>query len=152
MFLISGAALAQTKLRNALDYDGDGKADVGTFRNTNNTWYFLKSNGNGGDGAAFGSSNYDTLAPSDYDGDGNGDLAVWRYTNGTFYYMASSTNSFQARAFGAIGDEVIARDYDGDNKTDFAVARRTGGLLYWYVLNSLDGSFRGAQFGADCSL
>jgi len=152
ILILSGVTFAQAKLRNALDYDGDGRADVGIFRGSNSTWYLLKSNGSVADGATFGSSNYDTIAPGDYDGDGKGDLAVWCYTNGTFYYLASGTNSFQARAFGAIGDEVVARDYDGDNKTDFAVVRRAGGLLTWYILNSLDGSFRSAQFGASTDL
>jgi len=150
VFALSGLSFAQIKLRNALDYDGDGKADASVFRGLNSTWYLLKSNGSVTSGMAFGTSNTDTIAPGDYDGDGKGDLAVWRYSNGTFYYLASGTNTYLARQFGLIGDEVISRDYVGDNKTDFAVVRRaagTNGAMTWYIYNSQTGAVTSAQFG-----
>jgi len=34
IFTLSIVSFAQIKLRNALDYDGDNKADYGVFRNT----------------------------------------------------------------------------------------------------------------------
>ncbi len=37
MFALSGASSAQIKLRNALDYDGDQKADTSVFRNSDST-------------------------------------------------------------------------------------------------------------------
>ncbi len=37
--------------------------------------------------------------------------------------------------------------YDGEEKTDFAVVHRTDGFMIWYIINSLDGSFRTQQFG-----
>jgi hypothetical protein len=150
IFVLSSASSAQIKLRNALDYNGDGKADYNIFRNTDSTWYIKKSDGSGSTGTAFGVSNTDTIAPGDYDGDGKGDLCVWRYSNGVFYFLGSQTNTYQARQFGTIGDEIVSRDYDGDNKTDFAVVRRTAGTngtMTWYIYNTGSGTFSGLQFG-----
>ncbi|HEY0427076.1 MAG TPA: hypothetical protein VGC76_04640 [Pyrinomonadaceae bacterium] len=49
VFVLAASSFAQVKLRNALDYDGDQKADVGVFRNGDSTWYINKSAG----GSAF---------------------------------------------------------------------------------------------------
>lgn len=143
---------AQAKLRKAMDFDADGKADVTVFRQSENTWYSnLSGSGNYYTGQ-FGVLHTDTLAPGDYDGDGKADIAVWRYTNGTFYSIDSSTGALRARAFGTNGDELIQRDYDGDGKTDHAVIRRTGtasspGAMTWYILRSSDNGFTAMQFG-----
>src|SRR2546421_9545706 len=121
VLVISSAAFSQIKLRNVLDYDGDGKADLAIYREQTSTWYNLKSNGNVFNGFVYGVSDTDIPAPGDYDGDGKGDIGVWRYSNGVFYYLLSSTSTYGARAWGGIGDEIIQRDYDGDGKTDMAI-------------------------------
>ena len=41
------SASAQVSLRNALDADGDHKADYSVFRFSNAVWYTLKSGGGG---------------------------------------------------------------------------------------------------------
>jgi spore coat protein A, manganese oxidase len=138
-------ALAQNKLRTAVNYDTDTKADFSVFRPTNNAWYIAKSAG-GVTITQFGVSTDDTLVPGDYDGDGKGDIAVWRDTTGVWYYLKSSDNSFVAVQFGVANDEPVARDYDGDGKTDISVVRRTGGAMIWYSLNTTAG-FKATQFG-----
>jgi spore coat protein A, manganese oxidase len=137
--------LAQNKLRTAMNYDGDTKADFTIFRPSNNAWYISKSGG-GVTITQFGINTDDFMTPGDFDGDGRGDIAVWRDTTGVWYWLRSIDNVFVANQFGLPGDEPVARDYDGDGKTDIAVVRRTNGAMIWYSLNSTTG-FRATQFG-----
>ncbi len=142
---------AQVKLRNAVDYDGDTKADVAVYRQLASTWYVNKSNG-GATIQQFGISNYDTITPGDYDGDGKGDLAVWRYSDRVWYRINSLTGTFTAQQFGLIGDELAQRDYDGDGKTDLAIIRRSGtaaapGAMIWWINRSSTGTTTAYQFG-----
>jgi len=144
--ILSGSAFGQVSLREALDFDGDGKVDFSIFRPGENTWYITKPNG---DFVAtrYGLAEKDYLTPGDYDGDGKGDLAVYRDNEGIWYVLRSSDNTFTGFRFGATGDEPVARDYDGDGKTDYAVARRTQGAMIWYVWRSATNDWTSAQFG-----
>ena len=144
--LFATSSFAQIKLRRAMDFDGDNKADLTIYRPSNNIWYIMKSAG-GYIFQQFGLANYDYHTPGDYDGDGKGDIAVWRDTTGVWYRLNSSNNTFYAAQFGSSGDEPVARDFDGDGKTDIAVVRRTNGAMIWYVLKSSDGGFFGYQYG-----
>lgn len=102
-------AFGQATLRRAMDFDGDGKADVAVMRSSENTFYVNRSNGNVFSATQFGILHTDTPAPGDYDGDGKADIAVWRYTNGVFYSLDSSTGALRTRQFGTVGDELIQR-------------------------------------------
>jgi hypothetical protein len=148
LFVLTSSITAQISLRNALDYDGDGKADAAVFRPSNNTWYILRSGGNGFFARQFGVSTTDYPTPGDYDGDGRGDIAVWRDTDGTFYFLRSSNDTFGAVQWGSTGDEPVARNWDGApaSETEFAVVRRTGNSMFWYIRNA-NGTFRAEQFG-----
>ncbi|MDH3491959.1 MAG: VCBS repeat-containing protein [Acidobacteriota bacterium] len=143
---LTATSYSQIALRDALDIDGDDKADYTVFRPSNNVWYTLQSGG-GFMFQQFGLSASDFPAPGDYDGDGKGDIAVWRDENGAWYWLNSSDSTFSAVTFGVTGDEPVGRDYDGDGKTDLAVVRRSNGNMIWYVLRSSDGLFSAQAFG-----
>lgn len=139
---------SQITLRNALDADGDGKADPMIFRPASGTWWRYHSGNGGLSVQQFGMANQDFMTPGDYDGDGKGDIAVWRDTTGVWWWFRSSDNTARAVQFGATGDEPVARDYDGDGITDHAVVRRSNGVMVWYVLRSTDSGYHAVQFGA----
>lgn len=149
IFALVTGSFAQTKLRDALDFDGDNKADFSVFRLIDSTWYLNKSGGTTSS-QQFGISNSDTIVPGDYDGDGKGDLAIWRYSDRAWYRLNSLTGTVSITQFGLNGDEPVQRDYDGDGKTDLAVVRRaigTNGAMTWWVLKSQTSSVTAYQFG-----
>ena len=123
------------KLRIAMDYDMDGKADFAVFNHATNKWNIALSNG-GLISQEFGIRGQDYFVPGDYDGDLKGDLAVWRDAEHKWYIMYSSTNALVTIDFGATGDEPVARDYDGDGKTDLAVARKSASVITWIIRKS----------------
>jgi hypothetical protein len=142
--LLAAAVFAQTgpgtgslRLRQALDFDADGKADYPVFRPGDSNWYIFKTGG-GVTIQNWGIPNDDFFTPGDYDGDGKGDISVFRDSTGVWYRLNSSTNTVTIVQWGTTGDEAVARDYDGDGKTDIAIARRTGGNMIWYVFRSSD--------------
>lgn len=112
------------------DFDGDGKADISTFRNSNRTWYINQSTG-GFTGVQFGLAS-DKLAPADYDGDGKSDVAVFRESEGNFYILNSSDGSVRIENFGLAGDKLTVGDWDGDGKADLSVWREGSQGVFYY--------------------
>ena len=55
------AVSAQPKLRKAVDYDGDGKADLAIFRPSNAIWYIARTGG-GFSYQQFGLANEDFMS------------------------------------------------------------------------------------------
>jgi hypothetical protein len=145
--LLSLSSFSQVQLREALDFDGDQKADYGIFRPAENTWYVYSVTG-AVIAQQWGLANDDRLVPGDYDGDNKADLAVFRDVEGIWYVINSSDFTVSGIKFGIEGDEPVARDYDGDGITDRAIVRRTGGLMYWWILKST-GSYIAYQWGLD---
>jgi hypothetical protein len=148
LLALSSLIFSQNTLRKAIDYDNDQKADLVVFRQSDSTWYVLKSSGVI-NVQAFGIANDDYPTPGDFDGDGIGDIAVFRDTNGTWYRINSQTSTFSVQQWGLQGDEPVARDYDGDGMTDLAVVRKSGGILTWYVFLLGSGGFFSNSFGLD---
>lgn len=106
IFALSGLSFAQIKLRNALDYDGDAKADASIFRGTNSTWYILKSSDGQLQTANFGAAETDLPTQNDYDGDGKTGISVWRETNGTYYSLKSTDGLILAIQWGYTSDSA----------------------------------------------
>lgn len=123
------------------DYDGDGRADIGVYREATGEWYILQS----GQTGAFLDVNWgsptfsDIQVPADYDGDGITDIAVYRQTTGEWFIRRSSDLVTMQIVFGAgsasgLGDTPVPGDYDGDGLVDIAVYRTSSGQ--WFVRSS----------------
>jgi hypothetical protein len=145
--LMSVTASAQIKLRKALDFDNDNKADFTIFRPSDTNWYILKSGG-GYIQQSWGIPNDDHPTPGDYDGDGKADISMWRDSTGTWYRINSSDSTYGIVNWGISGDEPVGRDFDGDGKTDFGIVRRSNGVMTWYIYRSFDQQVDIGNWGA----
>jgi hypothetical protein len=126
-----------------LDFDGDGKTDIGIFRPSVGEWWINGSSTSQTTAARFGVSS-DKVASGDFTGDGKTDIAFFRPSNGYWFILRSEDSSFFSFPFGTAGDIPVPADYDGDGKTDAAVFRPASAT--WFILQSGGGTAIG-QFG-----
>lgn len=129
------------------DFDGDGKFDLGVFRN--GTWIYMESSTGAVRYFNWG-LNGDFPAQGDFDGDGKNDFAVIRNQSGQFvwYIRRSSDGQAMIVSFGQDGDTTLNRsDFDGDGKSDISIRRTINGNHYYYTLRSSDGQVRATQWG-----
>lgn len=129
------------------DYDGDGKSDVGVFRN--GLWIYIESSTGITRYFNWGQSG-DIALGGDYDGDGKSDFTVVRDTAGKYFWYIRQSSNGQLRAvqFGQTGDFVFTRnDFDGDGKSDLTVVRTNGGANDFYTLRSSDGQVSYFRWG-----
>ncbi len=115
------------------DFDGDGKTEVGIFRPSDGSWWYVRSSDTTYRVFSFGSAT-DMIVPGDFTGDGKADIAVFRASTGFWFIQRNEDNSFFSFPFGAAGDIPAPSDYDGDGKTDAAVFRPS--TATWFILNS----------------
>lgn len=142
--------------QNHVDFDGNGRTDFVTVRNTGGgpsgqlTWFGQL---NGGAGTTFGALwgiATDFYVPEDYDGDNKTDFAVWRPegATATWYVLRSSDGAVDINSFGQSGDTPrVVGDYDNDGKADLAVYRagqNAGDISSWWYRKSTVG-------GAGCT-
>ncbi len=126
------------------DYDGDGKADIATWRPVDVLWRSLLSSTNATRTDGWG-LNPDTKVPRDYDGHGITDLAIWTASTGVWAVHGSWKNQMWSQALGQQGDIPVPADYDGDGKADFAVWRPSDGT--WRVLSTATGETTVTSWG-----
>jgi hypothetical protein len=120
-----------------LDFDGDGKTDIGIFRPSSGEWWINGSSTSRTTASRFGISS-DKIASGDFTGDGKADIAFFRPSTGFWFILRSEDNSFFSFPFGTIGDIPAPADYDGDGKTDAAVFRPSSNT--WFILQSGGGT------------
>jgi large repetitive protein len=114
------------------DYDGDGKADVATYRPNTSQW-FVKGSLGVTDTFAFGAPG-DVPAPADYDNDGKFDLGLYRAATGQWNYRASTTTASISVAFGGPKDiPILSPLAYRDQRPGTIVSPRSD-------LNNLDGA------------
>ena len=138
----NGACLTARNL-GRLDFDGDGKTDIGIYRPSNGEWWLNRSATSQTVAAQFGVST-DKVVSGDYTGDGKTDIAFWRPSSGFWFVLRSEDGSFFSFPFGTTGDVPVPADFDGDGKADAAVFRPSTGT--WYIQKSSGGTTIG-QFG-----
>ena len=142
------------------DYDGDGRADVATFRADSDVtpgaaqWFILPSGDPmGGYSVTFGGSGgMDVPVPADYDGDGRADVATFRANSdqeaasAEWFILSSSQPGFAAKAdLGAPGSLDAAGDYDGDGVADLATFDRV--LGQWRIRPLAEADATSTTFG-----
>jgi len=129
------------------DFDGDGKADLVSFRRSSAEW-FLRDSATQLDRLAhqFGAANLDIPVPEHFDNPGRMDLAVFRPGVATFFIDQSSGDRYEDDIDPNHADYIpIPADYDGDGKADLAVYRLS--KAEWFIEKSTGGT-EAKQFGA----
>ena len=156
----TAAFAANTGHNTRFDFDGDGKTDLGYYRN--GLWPILKS----GQSFSFGSAEFFSwggaeLQPivGDFDGDSKADIgyvvppsggqsgayAILLSSRG--YSFAAGQPLFVAAGYPSLGDTPVVGDFDGDGKADPGIWRASQGV--WIIPRSSAnyGSFIYAQWG-----
>lgn len=154
------AAFAAITNKPRSDFDLDGKADLGFYRD--GLWGFLKSSQGFSSGSpqffSWGSANLVPIV-ADFDGDGKADLAyvapptggqsaaysILRSSNG--YGFGPGQPLFVPAGFPSLGDTPVVGDFDGDGKADPGIWRASQGA--WIIPLSSSGysSFITTQWG-----
>jgi hypothetical protein len=125
------------------DWDGDGIATPGLFRQSDGFFYARNSNNQGpADAECFAGNPADIPIVGDWDGDGDDNLGIYRPSEQMFYlFTTTCTGSPMGAAeisfvFGNPGDKPVAGDWDGDGVDEIGLHRESTGLFYWR--NTLD--------------
>ena len=127
------------------DYNGDGRADLATYRTTTGDWTIRNSADGSTSVIPFGWAGVDIPVPGKYDGGPAAEVAVYRPVTGE--WIINSPGGGRVVRFGWPGHDVpVPGDYDGDGKTDLAVYRPE--TAQWIILRSSDGRGELYAFGA----
>jgi hypothetical protein len=125
------------------DWNGDGVATPGLYRQSDGFFYSRNSNSTGiADAECFAGNPEDVPVVGDWDGDGDDNLGIYRPSEQKFYlFTITCTGSPMGAAqieflFGNPGDKPIAGDWDGDGIDEPGLHRESTGFFYWR--NTLD--------------
>lgn len=125
------------------DWDGDGDATPGLYRQSDGFFYSRNSNTTGvADDECFAGNPEDIPVVGDWDGDGDDNLGIYRPSEQKFYLYTITCADFPMGAaqvellFGNPGDKPVAGDWDGDGIDEPGLHRESTGFFYWR--NTLD--------------
>jgi CSLREA domain-containing protein len=121
------------------DWDGDGVATPGLFRQSDAFAYLRDSNTQGiADIRFFFGNPSDIPLSGDWDGDGKDTLSIYRPSEQRFYIinklgeneggLGAADYSF---LFGNPGDKPVVGDWDGDGIDEVGLHRESTGFFYW---------------------
>jgi hypothetical protein len=120
------------------DWDGDGVATPGLYRQSDGFFYSRNSNTTGvADAECFAGDPSDVPLAGDWDGDGDDNLGIYRPSEQKFYlFTITCTGSPMGAAqtsflFGNPGDKPVAGDWDGDGVDEVGLHRESTGFFYW---------------------
>ena len=124
---VSDASSVEGSEGVAGDFDGDGRADLATYRHSPSEWRIWASGSNFTSPAVrvWGVTG-DRPVPADYDGDRVTDFAVYRPSTGTWHVALSGTQTPLSVHWGTAEDVPFPLDHDGDGKADLALVREGG--------------------------
>jgi parallel beta-helix repeat protein len=125
------------------DWDGDGVATPGLYRQSDGFLYSRNSNTTGvADAECFAGDPSDVPIAGDWDGDGDDNLGIYRPSEQRFYLFTTTCTGTPMGAaqisflFGNPGDNPVAGDWDGDGIDEVGLHRESTGFFYWR--NTLD--------------
>jgi hypothetical protein len=125
------------------DFNGDNKADLGTFNPTNAAWT-VDVNGNVYDAFTFGSAG-NLPVPGFYSHKDCSDFAVFERKTAKWSKMNCKGGQVSTKRVGAVGSLPVPADFDCDGFADYASFSRLNNE--WTVLQSKDGKIRKFFFG-----
>jgi CSLREA domain-containing protein len=120
------------------DWDGDGVATPGLYRQSDGFLYSRNSNSTGiADVECFAGNPEDVPIVGDWDGDGDDNLGIYRPSVQMFFLFTSSCAGTPMGAaqisflFGNPGDKPVAGDWDADGIDEVGLHRESSGFFYW---------------------
>ena len=128
------------------DYDGDGRADLATYRPSTGVWSILNSSSgfSAGAGIVWGVETDRPIA-ADFDGDGKADLGLYRPSTGHWFVLLSTTAYLQWLTHSGERAGMFpspATTMGTGERTSVSIVRRT----VRYILKSSTGFTVGAGY------
>lgn len=138
-----GVPLEKGAIPLVFDFNGDKKADLGTFNPTNAAWK-VDINGQVYDAFQFGSPG-DLPVPGFYSNKTCTDFAVFDRQSATWTKMNCQGSAISSTVVGSVGSVPVPADYDCDGYTDYATFSKLDNK--WTVRGSRDRRVRSYYFG-----
>jgi hypothetical protein len=126
------------------DWDGDGRADIGLYRNTPTASVVYTRPASGATAYRWGTAG-DVPVSGDWDGDGTTQVGVRPLGSSTWVLRGRYGNAVSVRGVGLASDLPVTGDWDGDGRTDLGYYRSATHTFY---LRSLHGTITAVPWGS----